>query len=64
MPDGSTQFVAVTTSGVLEQDIRSASGAWQGWRTLPQTELAAAVGDAGIAGMPNGSSQVIELTAN
>ena len=61
MPDGSSQYVAVTDAGTLEHNIDSASGAWQGWRTLDQPGVA--VADASIAGMPDGSSQLIEVTS-
>jgi len=61
LPDGSSQLVAVTSSGELEHNIRFANGSWQGWRTLSQPGVT--VTDAGIAGMPNGSSQIIEVTS-
>ena len=66
MPDGSSQFVAVTTGGVLEHNIRSANGSWQagGWGQPVQTDLAAAVTSPGIAGLPNGSAQLIEVSTN
>ena len=60
MPDGSTQFVGVTSSGVLEHNIRSATGSWQGWHSLSQPGTT--VTHADIAGMPNGSSQIVEET--
>jgi len=60
MPDGSTQFVGVTSSGVLEHNIRSATGSWQGWDALSQPGVT--VTNADIAGMPNGSSQIVEST--
>ncbi|HWG22748.1 PKD domain-containing protein [Actinospica sp.] len=62
MPDGSTQYVAVTTGGVLEHDIYYANGSWQGWRTLSQPGVT--VTEVGIAGMPNGSSQITEVLSN
>ncbi len=58
MPDGSTQFVAVSSAGQLEHNIRFANGSWQGWKTLSQPGVV--VTDADIAGMPDGSSQIIE----
>jgi PKD repeat protein len=61
MPDGSTQVAAVTTNGVLELDILSANGTWQGWKTLSQPGVT--VRSASIAGMPNGSSQIVEVTS-
>ena len=65
MPDGSSQLVAVTTSGVLEHNIRYASS-WQtgGWGKPVQTNLATAFTSPGIAGLPNGSSQLIEVSTN
>jgi hypothetical protein len=66
MPDGSAQFVAVTTSGVLEHNIRKANGTWQsgGWGDPAQTDLAAAATSPSIAGLPNGSAQIIEISTN
>lgn len=60
MPDGSTQFVAVSSSGQLEHNIRFANGSWQGWRTLSQPGVI--VTSADIAGMRDGSSQIVEDT--
>jgi len=60
MPGGSTQFVGVTSSGVLEHNIRFANGSWQGWDALSQPGVT--VTNADIAGMPNGSSQIVEST--
>jgi hypothetical protein len=66
MPNGNSQLIAVTTNGVLEHDIRNANGTWQanGWADPAQTDQVAGVTAADIAGMPNGSSQTIELSAN
>jgi hypothetical protein len=66
VPNGSTQFVAVTTSGALEHNIRNANGTWQsgGWGAPAQTDLAAAVASSSIAGRPDGSAQIIEISAN
>jgi hypothetical protein len=66
MPNGSSQLVAVTTGGVLEHDIRGANGSWQstGWGVPAQTDLAAAVTSSDIAGLADGSSQVIEVSTN
>jgi hypothetical protein len=60
MPDGSTQFVAVSSEGQLEHNIRFANGSWQGWRILSQPGVI--VTDADIAGMRDGSAQIIEDT--
>jgi hypothetical protein len=59
MPDGSTQFVAVSSAGQLEHNIRFANGSWQGWRTLSQPGVV--VYGADIAGMRDGSAQIIEI---
>jgi hypothetical protein len=64
MPDGSAQLVAVTTAGVLKHNLRSARGTWQGWAAPTQTSQVAAVGSSAIAGMPDGSSKLIEISAN
>jgi hypothetical protein len=66
MPDGSSQLVALTTAGVLEQDVRFANGTWQsgGWRDPNQTELVGSVTSPGIAGLPNGSAQFLEVSTN
>lgn len=61
MPDGSTQFVAVSSSGQLEHNIRYANGSWQGWRTLTQPGVV--VSSADIAGMRDGSAQIVEDTS-
>lgn len=61
MPNGSSQLVAITTSGVLMHNIRNANGSWQGWRPLPQPGVK--IVDASIAGMPDGSSQILEVTS-
>jgi len=60
MPDGSTQFVGVTSSGQLEHNIRFANGSWQGWRALNQPGVV--VTSADIAGMRDGSAQIVEDT--
>lgn len=62
MPDGSAQFVGVTSGGRLEHDIRFANGSWQGWRVLAQSGVT--VKSASIAGMPNGSSQIVEVLSD
>jgi hypothetical protein len=66
MPNGDSQLAAVTTSGVLEHDIRHANGSWQptGWADPTQTDQVLHVSETGIAGMRDGSSQIIELSAN
>ena len=53
--------VAVTTGGTLQYDTESAQGVWQGWSTLSQPGVT--VKDTSVAGMPDGSSQIIEVTS-
>jgi hypothetical protein len=60
MPNGSTQFVGVTSTGILKHNIRFANGSWQGWNALSQPGVT--VEDADIAGLPNGSAQIVETT--
>ena len=64
MPNGSSQLIAVTTSGVLEHDIRFASGSWQpaGWDIPSATNPAGSETSPGIAGLPNGTAQIIEVS--
>lgn len=66
MPIGTAQVVEVTGKGVFEQDIRYANGSWQsgGWGRPAQTGLALAVTGAGITGMSNGASTVVEISVN
>jgi hypothetical protein len=61
LPNGSSQLVAVTTSGSLEHNIRFANGSWQGWRD-PQQLYTGMFTSPSIAGLPNGSSQLIEVS--
>ena len=65
LPDGSTHLVAVTTMGVVENNIRYASGAWAsgGWGELSQIVSVLQAANVSIAGMPNGTAQVIEVSA-
>ena len=51
----------MTTKGTLEYNIRNANGSWQGWRLLSQPGVT--VKNASIAGMNDGSSQLIEVTS-
>ncbi|MBR7824718.1 hypothetical protein KDK95_00235 [Actinospica sp. MGRD01-02] len=67
MPDGSSQFVDVVPVGnstKIYHDVRNANGSWQqqGWAQLPTPNSTVPVASADIAGMPNGSSQLIALT--
>jgi hypothetical protein len=66
MPNGALQAVAVTSDGVLEfasrtPDAPGSNGFWTGWTPLAQPGVT--VTDASIAGMPNGTSQIIEVTS-
>ena len=61
LPDGSSQFIAVTVNGTLEHNIRYANGKWQGWDGISQPGTT--VENAGIVGMPNGSSQLVGVTS-
>jgi hypothetical protein len=65
-PYGSSELVAVTTGGVVEHNIRYADGSWQasGWDTPAQTDSVAAAGNASIAGLSDGETAVIEVSAN
>jgi hypothetical protein len=60
MPDQTSQYAAVTTAGQV-QFTTVGSGTWPGWMTLSQSGVT--VKSAGIAGMPNGSTQIIEVTS-
>jgi len=62
MPNGSSWIVAVTTIGIMEPDVRSASGSWSGWGQLANTVHVIAAANASVAGMPNGTAQVIEVS--
>jgi hypothetical protein len=66
LPDGSSQVVAYGSDKNMYLDVRNANGTWSGW-----TELAGANGDAdfqgpdlAIAGMPDGSSQILAIGIN
>ncbi|MEU8976868.1 glycoside hydrolase domain-containing protein [Streptomyces monashensis] len=64
MPNGSAQVLAEAPDGTLYHNIRfTPSGTWQGWRALAGFEGAATfkAGSAAIAGLPDGSSQVVAV---
>lgn len=62
MPDDSNQLLAATTGGTVEFATGTSFGnVWKNWQTLSQPGVTAKW--VGIAGMPNGSSQLIEVTA-
>ena len=62
MPDGSSQVLAIGNDGNVYHEIRFANGNWSGFAPLPSasspTMAASAVA---IAGMPDGSSQVLAI---
>jgi hypothetical protein len=61
MPNGSSQLIATGYDGNLYINIRNASGSWVGWSAVPGIAGATYFSDgwASIAGMPDGSSQLI-----
>jgi hypothetical protein len=61
MPNGSSQLIATGDDGNLYLNIRNANGTWQGWSAVPGAGGAMYFSDedATIAGMPDGSSQLI-----
>jgi hypothetical protein len=64
MPDGSAQVLAQAPNGTLYLNIRhTPSGSWQGFQALAGYEGGATfqAGSAGIAGLPDGSSQVVAV---
>ena len=62
MPDDSSQLVAATTGGAVEFATGTTHGnVWANWQPLSQPGVTATW--VGIAGMPNGSTQLIEITS-
>lgn len=63
MPDGSTQVIEVTSTGVLKHDIRNANGTWQtgGWG-VPAGSTG--IKQAAITAMPNGNTQLVAVTTS
>ena len=61
MPDGSSQYAAVTKTGEVEFTLIGNSGTWPGWTTLSQPGVQ--VKSVSMAGLANGSSQLIEVTS-
>jgi hypothetical protein len=61
MPNGSAQLIATGDDGNLYFNIRNANGSWRGWSAIPGIAGAQYFSDswASIAGMPDGSSQLI-----
>ncbi|WP_167739861.1 hypothetical protein [Streptomyces griseofuscus] len=65
MPNGDSQITAIGQGGYAYHNIRHADGSWQGWAAMAGDDsgLAKATKVA-IAGMPNGSSQVLVYGAD
>ncbi|MFD7629925.1 CehA/McbA family metallohydrolase [Streptomyces sp. NPDC059851] len=63
MPDGSAQVVAYGTDGAMCHCIRRADGTWTGWGRLAGYDGAPAFSGPAlaIAGLPDGSSQVLAI---
>ncbi|WP_329562377.1 glycoside hydrolase domain-containing protein [Kitasatospora sp. NBC_01266] len=62
MPNGSSQVLAIGNDGNVYHNIRSANGNWSGFAALPGIGTPnMAAGDVAIAGMPDGSSQVLAI---
>ncbi|WP_051833392.1 FG-GAP-like repeat-containing protein [Streptomyces katrae] len=58
MPNGSAQFVAVRSDGVLYHDIRHVDGNWQGWSPIGEVNNATSVA---ITGMSTGDAQLVAV---
>ncbi|MFE6746192.1 glycoside hydrolase domain-containing protein [Kitasatospora purpeofusca] len=59
LPDGSSQVLAIGGDGNLYHETRFADGNWSGWAALPGNGTPTmAARTVGIAGLPDGSSQV------
>ncbi|MGM9335854.1 hypothetical protein ACTAFV_28310 [Streptomyces murinus] len=65
MPNGDSQITAIGQDGYAYHNIRHADGSWQGWAAMAGDDsgLVKATKVA-IAGMPNGSSQVLVYGAD
>jgi len=63
MPDGSSQMVVTSTDGGIYHRIRYANGAWNEFTPLNGSGTSAtAIGkDVAIAGMPDGSAQIVAI---
>ena len=61
MPNGASQMLAVGTDGNVYHNIRGATGSWQGWQPVAGYNGSArfAGTKVAIAGMPNGTSQLL-----
>ncbi|WP_377267763.1 hypothetical protein [Peterkaempfera sp. SMS 1(5)a] len=62
LPDGSSQILAIGNNGSVYHEVRSAAGVFSGFQAIPGvTTTAMGASSIGIAGMPNGSSQVVAV---
>ena len=61
MPDGSSQVLGIGKDGNIYHEVRNANGTWTAFQTIPGPSGAAAFAatKVSIAGMPDGSSQVL-----
>ena len=63
LPNGSSMIVAAMHEWAIEDDFRAANGSWNGWGKLDQSTDVVRAGEISAAGMPNGTQQLIELSA-
>ncbi|WP_307853139.1 glycoside hydrolase domain-containing protein [Kitasatospora sp. RG8] len=62
LPDGSTQVLAIGNDGNVYHETRFANGSWSGFAALPGVNSPRmAAGRVAIAGLPDGSSQVLAI---
>lgn len=63
MPDGSSEFIEVTSTGALEYTALGANGTWlsASWGALYGSGAYTRYSDVSIAGMPNGTTQAITI---
>ncbi|NBE79996.1 peptidoglycan DD-metalloendopeptidase family protein [Micromonospora rubida] len=66
LPDGSSQVVIAGVNGYLHHRIRSATGAWSPFQPLngSGTSSPAVAKDVAVAGLPDGTSQVVIVGAD
>ena len=66
LPDGSSQVVAIGNDGNIWHRVRNANGTWTNFQTIPGLNGAASfpASKVAIAGMPDGSSQVLAYGAD
>ncbi|MBD0672094.1 glycoside hydrolase domain-containing protein [Streptomyces sp. CBMA156] len=62
LPDGSSQVVAIGSDGNVYHETRFANGSWSGFAPLPGVGTPTmAAGDVAIAGLPDGSTQLLAI---